>query len=163
MGVRNQPFLVSGLWQAQVSYQYGYAYQFYIGDERNDQAARFPGFPPQRKVNLFNLDVAYGLSNRLTLDLTVPFSSGSGAVMMGTPDSHRYYEFRAGGLGDVSLSGEYWLSDPREASRVQGSVGLGFNAPTGSDTVKGTVYAPGGDQQQPMDELDRRAVRVCLA
>ena len=153
MGVRNQPFLAPKQWQAQVSYQYGYAYQFYVGDQRNDLAASFPGFPPTRKVNIFNLDVAYGLSNRVSLDLTVPFVSGSGHAMQGTAASHRYYEFSASGIGDVSLQAEYWPSDPREASRVQGSVGLGFNAPTGSDTVTGTVFVPGqGDQVWPIDE-----------
>lgn len=152
MGVRNQPFLAARQWQAQFSYQYGYTYQQFVGDERNDAVGPF-GQPPQRRVHLFNLDVAYGLSNRLSLDLTVPFSSGTGAVLMGTADSHHLYEFSAGGLGDVSLQAQYWLADPREASRVQGSVGLGFNAPTGNDAVKGTVYVRGvGDQQRPIDE-----------
>jgi len=152
LGVQNQPFLVAKQWQAQVSYQYGYTYQQFVGDQRNDAAGPF-GQPPQRRVNLFNLDLAYGLGNRLTLDLTVPFSSGTGKVMMGTPDSHRLYEFSAGGFGDLSLQAEYWLNDPTKPSRVQGSVGLGFNAPTGSDTVMGTVFVAGqGDQQRPIGE-----------
>jgi hypothetical protein len=152
LGVTNQPFLAGKQWQAQVSYQYGYTYQTYVGDQRNDAAGPF-GQPPLRRVNLFNLDVAYGLSDRLGLDLTVPFSSGSGAVQMGTPASHKYYEFSAGGIGDVSLQAEYWLSDPTKGSRVQGSVGLGINAPTGPDSVTGTVFVAGqGDQERPIDE-----------
>ena len=153
MGLQNQPFLANGRWQAQVAYQYGYATEFFIGDQHNDSAARF-GTPPTRKVNLFNVDVMYGVSNRLSLDLTVPFASGSGTVEMGTPASHHSYPFSAGGLGDISLQGEYWLSNPAVPSRVTGSVGLGIRAPTGSDSVKGTQYSAttGGDVQAPIDE-----------
>ncbi len=154
MGLQNQPFLAARQWQAQISYQYGNSTLWYVGDQRNDQATRFPGLVPNREVNLINLDLMYGLTNRLSLDLTVPFSSGGGTVEMGTPASHRPYQFSAGGLGDISLTGEYWLTDPGIPSLVTGSVGLGFRAPTGSDNVQGTVYstAAGGDVQGPMDE-----------
>jgi hypothetical protein len=152
LGVRNQPFLAQKTWQAQFSYQYGYSYQLFVGDQRNDAAGPF-GQPPQRRVNLFNLDLAYGVTNRLGVGLTLPFMSGGGAVQMGTPESHQAYDFHAGGIGDVSVGGEYWLSDPAVPSRVQGSVGLGIQAPTGSDAVTGTVYVPGqGDQERPIDE-----------
>ena len=52
----------------------------------------------------------------------------------------------------MSLQAEYWLSNPATPSRVTGSVGLGFKAPTGSDDVQGTLFAPGGDVQLPIDE-----------
>lgn len=153
LGIQNQSFLAAGGWQAQVAYQYGYATEFFIGDQHNDQAAPFPGNPPTRKVNLINLDLMYGITNRLSLDLTVPFVSGSGVVQMGTIDSHRAYAFSAGGLGDVSLQAEYWVTDPTLPSNFSGSVGLGFRAPTGPDSVLGTVFVPGtGDAVRPIDE-----------
>ena len=151
MGVQNQPFLATRQWQAQISYQYADTNDFYVGDQRNDAAARF-GVPPRRTVNLLNLDVVYGLSDRLSLDLTVPYASGSGAVMNGTDASHRIYEYRADGLGDISLQADYWLSNPAVPSRVAGSVGLGIKAPTGSDSVQGTIPSPTGDVQGPIDE-----------
>jgi len=140
-------------WQAQVSYQYANTNDFYVGDQRvdhpqpNGPTALF-GTPPYRKVSIFDVDVLYGLSNRVSLDLTVPFLSGSGGVVRGTPASHRLYEGHAGGLGDISLQGEYWLSDPTRPSRVSGSVGLGIKAPTGNDNVQGVSPSGVG----PIDE-----------
>lgn len=151
MGVQNEPFLPGQQWQAQVSYQRADANDFYLGDQRNDAAAP-NGVPPVRTVNLINVDVLYGLSNRVSLDLTVPFAVGSAAVMQGPAESRTLHQFQASGLGDVSLQAEYWLSNPAMPSRVTGSVGLGIKAPTGSDNVQGTVGTPNGDVQGPIDE-----------
>ncbi len=104
-------------------------------------------------MHLINLDVLYGVSNRLNLDLTLPFSIGSAAVEQGLDsDSHRSYHYGAEGIGDVSLQAEYWLSNPGTPSRVTGSVGLGFKAPTGADDVEGTVFRAGGDIEVAIDE-----------
>ena len=67
-------------WQAQVSYQYGNATQFFVGDQRND-AAGPGGQAPHRKVSIFDVGILYGVSNRVSLDLTVPFLSGHGVSM----------------------------------------------------------------------------------
>jgi hypothetical protein len=117
-----------------------------MGDQRNDAAAP-NGFPPHRTVNLINLDVLYGISNRLNVDLTVPFAVGSAVV---ADESHRLHQFSASGLGDVSLQAEYWLSDPAIPSSVTGSVGVGFLAPTGKDDV--TFTPDPGAGQVPVDE-----------
>ena len=133
MGVQNQPFLAANQWQAQVSYQYADANDFYVGDQRNDAAAP-SGFPPHRKVNLINVDVIYGLSNRLSMDLTVPFGIGSGAVDARSGCvAHRSYEFDAAGLGDVSLQAEYWLSDPDDTLARQWIRGPGHQ---GADRIR---------------------------
>jgi hypothetical protein len=152
LGAQNQPSLKPNQWQVQISYQYSYSNEFYVGDQRNDAAAPF-GEPPRRRVNQFNLDVAYGLSNRVNLDLTVPFSSNRGGNQEGTPGgSHKFYEYHTSGLGDISLESEYWLSDPTKPSRVTGSVGLGVLAPTGSDSESGKFFSPSGDVNAPIDE-----------
>jgi len=151
LGVQNEPFLPINQWQAQVSYQYANANDFYLGDQRSDAAAP-SGFPPHRTVNLINLDVIYGLSNRLSMDLTIPFGVGSGQVMQGPAASRTLHQFEASGLGDMSLQAEYWLSDPAIPSRVSGSVGFGIKAPTGSDHVEGTVGTATGDVRAPIDE-----------
>jgi hypothetical protein len=103
-------------------------------------------------VSLINLDVLYAVSNRLSLDLTVPFSIGSSTVELGTQESHGLYKFRAAGLGDVSLQAEYWLTDPAVPSRATGSVGIGFLAPTGNDNVQTTTIPGSGGAPVPVDE-----------
>ena len=152
MGVQNEPFLPARQWQAQISYQYGSANDFYVGTQRDDSLAKPFGVPPQRTVHLINLDVLYGISNRLSLDVTVPFAIGSAAVELGTEESHGQYKFKASGLGDLTLQAEYWLSDPAIPSRVTGSIGLGFLAPTGNDNVQGATSPGSGGGLAPVDE-----------
>jgi hypothetical protein len=132
-------FLPARRWQAQLSYQYGNADDFFVGDQRDDSQAPVPGIPPHRIVSLINLDVLYGVSDRLSLDLTVPFAIGGAKVALASADApagYQVYDYRASGLGDVTLQAEYWLSDPAKPTRVTGSVGLGFKAPTGNDNVE---------------------------
>ncbi len=83
--------------------------------------------------------------------MTVPFSIGSAAVELGTQESHALYKFKASGIGDLSLQAEYWLSDPAIPSRVTGSIGFGFLAPTGNANVQGAT-SPGSGGLAPLDE-----------
>ena len=99
-------------------------------------------------MNLWALDLLYGVSNRVTLDLTVPFLSGSGGFY--DPNrSGQFFAFSEGGVGDISIQAEYWLSDPESFSPVTGSVNLGIKAPTGGDAREG-IYANGATV--PIDE-----------
>lgn len=146
MGLQNQPYLAAKQWQVQISYQYASTDQFYVGDQRNDAAG--PGRQaPHRTVSIIDLDTTYALSNRFSIDLTVPFLFGSGGFH-DPAGSSRFYDFHASGLGDVAIQAEYWLSDPTIPSPVQGSVDIGIKIPTGSDSVKGT-YPTG---EVPIDE-----------
>jgi hypothetical protein len=134
-----------------VSYQYANTDQFYVGSRRNDAAGPL-GQPPHRQVSLLNLDVLYGISNRLSLNLTIPFLTGYGQFRQGTPESFKLYRYDASGLGDVSFQAEYWLSDPTKHSRINGSVDLGIKAPTGTYNATGPTYSPTGDVLKPVDE-----------
>jgi hypothetical protein len=139
-------------WQAQLSFQYADTSDFFIGDQRVENPSpngpSLYGTPPRRRVSIYDLDILYGVSNRVSLNLTLPFLSGYSAVVQGTPQSHRLYEYRAGGLGDLSFQAEYWLSDPTKPSRVSASVNVGFKAPTGADDI--TAPTPTGEA--PLDE-----------
>jgi hypothetical protein len=151
LGLQNQPYLQGHHWQAQLSFQYADTNQFYIGDQRNDAAGPF-GEPPHRRVTIIDLDVLYGVTNRINVDLTVPYLSGSGGVQQGTDQSHQFTKYTANGLGDISLQVEYWLSNPEKPGRISGSVSLGFKAPTGSDSVTGLNYNFDPPRRQPIDE-----------
>lgn len=151
MGLQNQPYLAAKQWQAQFSYQYADTNQFYVGDQRNDAAGPL-GQAPHRHVSLVNLDVLYGITNRLSLNLTLPFSTGFGEFLQGTPASPQLYRYNASGLGDISIQAEYWLMDPTKPSRAKASVDLGVMAPTGEYTATGTYYSSTGDVIKPVDE-----------
>jgi hypothetical protein len=151
LGIQNQPFLAAKKWQAQFSYQYAHTDQFYVRSQRNDAAGPH-GQPPRREVSLLNVDILYGITNRLSLDLTIPFLTGYGVSLQGAPGSAKPYRYDQSGLGDVSIQAEYWLKDPAKASRVKGSVGFGIKTPTGNSTATGLFYSPTGDVTRPIDE-----------
>lgn len=152
MGLQNQPYLAAKQWQAQISFQYADTNDFFVGDQRVENpmpgGPALYGTPPRRRVAIYALDAFYGVTNRLSLDLTLPFLSGYSAVEQGTVNSHQLYEYRAGGLGDIIFQAEYWLGDPTKDSRFRGSVDVGFRAPTGADDITGT--SPTGEV--PLDE-----------
>jgi hypothetical protein len=151
LGLQNQPFLQRNHWQVQVSYQYANTDQFYVGDQRNDAAGPF-GVPPQRTVSILDLDVLYGISNRVNVDLVIPYVIGSGGVEQGTVQSHQFTNYHASGLGDISFEVDYWLSNPAKPGKVNGSVSLGLKAPTGSDSVTGLNYNSNPPKNLPIDE-----------
>lgn len=151
MGLQNQPHLPAHFWQAQLSYQYGNTNEFYIGDQRNDAAGPF-GVPPRRTMSIIDLDVLYGFTNRVSLDLTVPFVWTSGGVEQGTASSHRFVKQKSSGVGDIALGVDYWLSNPQKPSKLSGSVSVGIKAPTGSDSVTGVNYNLNPPATQATDE-----------
>jgi hypothetical protein len=157
LGLHNQSFLAAKQWQVQISYQYADTSDFYVGDQRVDHPqpngpTTLFGTPPRRTVSILDLDVFYGLSNRVSLDLTIPYLIGGGGLVQGTPQSHRFVSWPASGFGDIALQGQLWLSDPTIPSPISGSVGLGIKAPTGSDTATGVFLTADGEVEKPIDE-----------
>jgi hypothetical protein len=151
LGLQNQPALPAHFWQAQISYQYGSTNQFYVGSERNDAAGPF-GVPPHRQTNILLLDVLYGVTNRMAANVTVPFVWSSGGVEQGTAASHQFVETSSSGVGDIALEMDYWLSNPEKPGNWNASVGFGFKAPTGSDSVTAINYNRNPPQETPVDE-----------
>lgn len=153
MGVQNQPDLADTKWQASIGYRYLYTNKFWIGTEQRDDLG--PGDQPVHiNIHSYNLNLAYSAGSRLRLRLGLPFQYGSIAFTQADKKEHTY---NTGGLGDITLSGEYWLSDPATAPRVLASVGLGVKAPTGSDATRGEFYDPvtGTLQQGTIDQANQ--------
>lgn len=84
----------------------------------------------------------YGVTDRLALSLSVPFSHGSHETSY--PDGQQHTN-RATGLGDVSLSATYWLFNAN-ALRPGGNLAIGFGVkiPTGKNDVEGTWWNADG-------------------
>jgi hypothetical protein len=137
-------------WQVEIAYQQLDTDDFFVGDQRNDAAALF-GKPPQRKINLFNLNISYGVSDRFTVQLNVPYSANTTGVH---PQPDQLYIYDTEGFGDLSVEGEYWLVDPKKASRLIGSVALGVKSPTGSTDETGAQLSASGEVvgSAPVDE-----------
>jgi len=82
--------------------------------------------------NLFDLGVTYGVTDKLGLSLSLPFVSSSWSIPSPTQPVPGPRAVQHGnGIGDLTLSGRYWLLDPRIGTHNV-SLSLGVKAPTGN-------------------------------
>jgi hypothetical protein len=132
LGGHRQVFLRQGEWEAGGAYRRLTAEDFFVGDEIHPELS--PGGEPMRfNINTIDLSLAYGVTDRLSLRLTVPLSTGTNSRIHG--DGIRR-ETSATGVGDINLVGTMWLLEPTTHPGGNVSLGLGVKAPTGSNDVE---------------------------
>lgn len=82
--------------------------------------------------------------------LTIPFSYGTHSRYYADGARHKV---SAGGLGDISLSGNAWLLDPRAHAEGNVQLGIGVKIPTGRNDVNDDFFlANGSVVQRPVDQ-----------
>ena len=85
----------------------------------------------------YDLSATYFFNERSSMSLSIPIINATWAVPtpFGPPAGPRA-EQNASGLGDIVLSGRYWMLDPHKHPRGNFSIGLGVKAPTGDYNSK---------------------------
>jgi hypothetical protein len=149
LGGQRQSFLAAGEWQIGAAYRHLGADQWFVGTAVNEAAA--PGGQPlYLNINSLDLSVVYGLSRRVSLALTLPFSYGTHSRLYA---DHVRHEVNASGLGDITVIGSTWLFDQGLLQRGNVSLGLGIKLPTGKNEVTDDFFAADGSfTQQPVDQ-----------
>lgn len=148
LGGQGQAYQPAREWQLTLAYRRLVSKDWFVGTE--ESSSRAPGGqPPVFTIHTFVADVAYSISDRYRVRLSVPVSTGSLSRIW--PDQS-HHEQRATGIGDVSLLGEAWILSPRTHERGNISVGLGVKAPTGSHTIESQFYAATGAVDFPADQ-----------
>jgi len=142
LGGHRQVILKQGEWEAGAAYRRLTADDWFILDEVTPDA--LPGVN-RFNINTLDLSLAYGVTERLNLRLTVPLSTGNNSRIHG--DGLRR-ETSATGVGDINLVGTMWLLDPVTHSSGNLSLGLGVKAPTGSNEVEGEFGLMSGEVVQ---------------
>lgn len=149
--------LQNGDFQMGVNYRYFHSFRHFVGtDEKVFRQTTQGGFDANgnekgNAVNIYShaldFNFSYGLSKRFQLNVTLPYvhnersqvlvlKSGPDSVLIDgkkTPqvkDGLRYSVFAAG-MGDIRISGNYWIYNPETAHRGNIMVGLGIKLPTG--------------------------------
>jgi hypothetical protein len=118
-----------GQWQVSLSYRDLESDTHYSGTEHQRVRERERTFVVNTQQAL-DIGVSYTATERLSFALGVPIVKASWAVptpIRPVPGPREKQE--ASGLGDVSLTGRYWLFAPESRHNV--SLGLGVKAPTG--------------------------------
>src|SRR3954463_13341071 len=96
LGGQRQSFLASGEWQIGAAYRHLGADQWFVGTAVNELAAPF-GKPLYLDINSLDLSVAYGVSRRISVALTLPFSYGTHSRLYADSVRHKVSGL---GLGD---------------------------------------------------------------
>jgi hypothetical protein len=98
------------------------------------------------------LTAAYGLTNRLSLNLALPFVYNERSSLYEHGGKARHSTF-SGGLADIRLSANYWVFSPEQHHNGNLSVGLGVKLPTGKSNATSRFYnADGTTYFRPVDQ-----------
>ncbi len=147
--------LGKGQWQLGANYRYFRSFRHFKSDteqkERVENDTEVINW-----ANSLDLGVSYGLTNRLSLSFNLPlihYDRSSlyehyGNSATANPE-HKRFNTGAQGIGDIRLSGSYWLFNPEKHMNSNLAVGLGVKLPTGDSNVKGEFHkrkaTDGGD------------------
>ena len=152
----------AGSWQLSSNFRYFHSFRHFRGTHEESERVE-NGTEVINNSYFSDWILSYGLSDRLSLNFTLPFvyHNRSSLYEHGgnprvddptTPED----EFWAGerhmtsayGWGDVRLSASYWLIDPSKASHSNLSVGLGVKAPSGNYRFEDDFYNQGTSRDQ---------------
>ncbi len=101
------------------------------------------------KAHSFELGFAIGITDRLSVSASLPINFNDRSSLYehyGNPKanpednplgwSHTRFHTGSRGIGDLRLTGTYWLFDPAKGGKGNLAIGLGVKAPTGNEEVK---------------------------
>lgn len=127
----NKPYTDRGKFSLNLSFRGSTAEDHYNGTVYQAQRKAL-GTYVINEQKLFDLGVTYGVSDKLALSAALPFVNSSWSVPSPTAPTPGPRAVEHGkGIGDFTLSGRYWVMDPRQ-SRHNAAVSLGVKAPTGN-------------------------------
>ncbi len=135
LGASDDVLAEAGQWQVSLSYRGLESDRHYSGSEEQTHREEEGTYVINRQM-LLDLGVTYTVTPRFSLSLGVPYVDASWSVPLPIqPEPGPRSQQDASGIGDVSLTGRYWLIDPVRADRGNVSLGLGVKAPTGDEGV----------------------------
>lgn len=112
----------------------------------------------QRTISqLYTLDVNYGLTDRLTVELTVPYRKLKHTHLIEVGEENggvgNFESFTDNGLGDIRLTGKYSVLPTLRSLLV---LGLGVDLPTGDSHARNSE----GQLQEPTLQMGRRSLGI---
>ena len=143
--------LEKGEFQAQGSYLYFRSFRHFRGDHEETHRVE-EGTEVVNVVNALDFGLGYGITDRFALTLNVPLLAYDrsslyehyGNSIARNPTQARF-STDSWGIGDMRLTGSYWLFDPMFAYNGNVSLGLGVKAPTGNENVQGDFHKMASD------------------
>lgn len=132
LGGQRESFLRKGEWQVGLAYRHLYADQWFVGTEVDETKTPFQR-PLYLNINSVDVSLTYGLNDRASVTLTLPFLYGTQSRFYADLRRHVVQSI---GLGDVNLIANTWLWTPQERPNGNVNLGLGVKSSFGSNTVE---------------------------
>ncbi len=145
-GVEYTSVLPGGHWAFSTAFRFYNSRQDVLGD--HPQA--HPIIYANTHVLTLDLALTYAVTDRFDISLDVPFQYGSRATFAEN-DFIKLHTVRAQGLGDIRLTGDFWLFEPKKHPDRNIAIGLGIKFPTGDEDSKDDFFRPGGKVERPVD------------
>jgi hypothetical protein len=156
--------LPKGEFQVGGSYRYFHSWRHFVGkEEQPHRQTSGGGFDASGKelgnaVNIFShafdLNISYGLSDRLQLNLAIPYVQNERSQVLTTTGGEKYrYSVYAQGLGDIRVNAGYWIFNPQTSMKGNIMAGLGIKTNSGSHNVMDVApQADGSTKSVIMDQ-----------
>ncbi|MCC2668414.1 MAG: hypothetical protein K0Q72_885 [Armatimonadetes bacterium] len=130
------PYLLRSEWQVSATYRALRSDTHFMGTEEDPRRPRLRN-NVVNKQQLLDIGVTHAVSRRLNVTLGIPilvYGGWSVPVPVAPPGARQVQS--ASGLGDISLTGRYWLLEPDTHLKGNVALGLGIKAPTGNSNAK---------------------------
>lgn len=141
-------FLQKKDFQFFTNYRYFKSFRHFRGD--HEEAERVENNTEViNKAHSVELGLAFGITDRLSVSASLPINFNDRSSLYehyGNPKadpsqnplgwSHTRFHTGSKGIGDLRLTGSYWLFNPKEMGNGNIAIGLGVKAPTGNEEVK---------------------------
>jgi hypothetical protein len=135
-----------GDWQVGILYRYFESYKHFKGDSEQKERVEL-GTQVINTANSVDISLSHAITKRLTLAASLPLISYDrsslyehyGNSIAANPDQKRFHT-DAQGIGDLRLSGSYWLLNPTKHQKTNVAMGLGLKLPTGNANVQGGFH-----------------------
>lgn len=134
-GAVSNPYQQPGEWHVSISARNLVSNDHYSGTEEQVHRQTLANFVTNRQ-NLVDIGVTRVFTNRFSATLGVPFVNSSWAnrdPLSPLPAPRREVEQNGRGLGDISVTGRYWLFNPDTHRNWNVAAGGGLKLPTGND------------------------------
>jgi len=151
-------YLPQGKWQVTFGYRNFFSHRHFVGSiEQDGSPQAIEGDrsknPVENHVHIPEFTLTYGFSDRwsATVDVPVPLlyrRNPARAASATSPAVPGVYT-NATGLGDVTLTGNFWLANPSHSGNQNLSIGVGVKLPTGKDDTDGTFLRVVSGSLQP--------------
>lgn len=142
-GARDLQILEPGTWSFSASFRYYKSGDTYVGSKQVGKNFAIGEYPS------LNLSGTYSFNDRWNLSVALPFVNPRDEYPH--DDGVRRTSGPGLSIGDLRVSGSYWVFDPTEPRRGNVVVALGVKAPTGDYGVRDTYYTLDGPVEVDAD------------